>query len=398
MNNINNDKGKLWSKDYVLLMISNFFLFFGDILLLPVLPVYVKQNGVSDIQVGIVIAIFFATSLLMRMFTSRASARFGKRTVLLLSVSCFALSMLGYYLFASLIAIIVIRMVQGLSFGASSTLYSAVTANIIPNERMGEGFGYFGLLMTIATALGPLLGAAAVSLPDYNWVFLVALLLGMTGLLSTCFITVDNRQTPIKKFRTKDFLSDMIEPKVFYEAVFLLLVGLAMGGYNTYVILFAREISVTNIAVYFLATALAELIVRTFSGKLYDRKGMNIVVIPGAMAGIISCVVMANATNLAMISMSGFLFGTAIGMIFPVMEASAMKKVDSERRIAASATLLNLLDIGSVLGPLLFGVMIQLSGYPDTFLLSSLIFMAMAIIPFVVNIIKRKSKNNQINT
>ncbi len=60
MNNISKDKGKLWSKDYILLTVSNFFLFFGDILLLPVLPVYVKQNGVTDFQVGIVVAVFFA--------------------------------------------------------------------------------------------------------------------------------------------------------------------------------------------------------------------------------------------------------------------------------------------------------------------------------------------------
>jgi MFS family permease len=390
---VNNGKtNKLWSKEYISLMISNFFLFFGDNLLLPVLPVYVKQHGANDFQVGVVAAVFFVTSILMRIFTSRASARVGKRTLLMLGLTVFTLAMLGYYLFASIAVILILRLIQGIGFGSSSTLYSTTAANILPFEKMGEGIGYYGLGVTIACALGPCLGAAAVSLPNYKSIFLFAALFEIIGIILSFFIKVDNSKEVVEKAAgIKGILSEVIEPKVLYQSVFLLLVGLATGGFNTYVVLFSKERNINNIFVYFLVLSLAEFFVRLFSGKLYDKKGANIVAIPGAIAGIVACIVMGNATNLLMVAISAFLCGGGSGMVFPVMEANAMQCVTPERRIAANATLYNFMDLGMVLGPILFGAMIQQSGYQNAFFLSALIYVAMLLI-IALNVISKKIK------
>ena len=394
---ISNDiAGKLWSKDYIFLMISNTFLFFGDNLLLPVLPVYVKQNGASDFQVGIIAAVFFITSILMRIFTSRASAQIGKRTLLMLTLIVFTLSMLGYYFFAGLVMILILRLAQGVGFGASTTLYSTMAANIIPFEKMGEGIGYFGLGVTLACALGPCLGAAAVSLPDYRWVFLAAAFLEVIGITLSFFIKVDNSRESVKESTgIKSVLSDVIEPKAFYQSVFFLLIGVATGGFNTYVVLFSKERNIKNIFVYFLVVSLAELLSRLFSGKLYDKKGLNHVAVPGAIAGVAGCIVMANAADLLTVSVSAFLIGISYGMIFPVMEANAMQSVDTERRIAANATLYNMLDTGMVLGPILFGAAVQMLSYSDAFLFSSLIFAVMLFIIALTAVIKKVKRKNR---
>lgn len=373
-------------------MISNSFLFFGDNLLLPVLPIYVRQNGADDFQVGIVAAVFFITSIIMRIFTSRASLRLGKRTLLMLTLLVFTLSMLGYYFFASLTVILILRLAQGVGFGASTTLYSTMAANIVPYERMGEGIGYFGLGVTVACALGPCLGAAVISLPNYKIVFLMAVILELVGMALSFFIKVDNSKGSVEvPAGIRGILSDVAEPKALYQSVFFLLIGLVTGGFNTYVVLFAKERNIKNIFVYFLLISLAECFVRLFSGKLYDKKGLSPVVIPGAIAGIVSSFVMANATNLAMVSVSAVLFGCASGMIYPVMEASAMQNVAPERRIAANATLYNMLDAGMALGPLLFGAIAQLSNYSDAFSCSSSIFAAMLVIT-AITAIRGKSR------
>lgn len=376
----NSNNKTLWSKDYIFLTISNFFLFFGDSLLLPVLPVYVREYGASNFEIGVVTSVFFATSILMRIFTSRVSARIGKRTLLVFTMIVFALAMLGYYLYAGLFIILILRLVQGLSFGAATTLYSSMTANIIPNERMGEGMGYFGLGVSIAFALGPCLGAAAVSRPYYKWVFIAALILEITAVILTLFIKVDNNRVPVERIGIKEFVSDIVEPKAIYEGVLMAFFGLSTGGIATYIVLFAKEMSIENISLYFIVTSIAELSVRMFSGKLFDKKGMNPVLIPGTIAGIISLVLIAFSTNLWMICISAFINGLSMGMIFPVVEASAMKNSTPERRLAATATLYNMLDIGSGLSPMLFGIMIQLYGYSDAFLFSSLIFVLMLVV------------------
>ncbi len=386
---------KLWSKDYVFLMIANFLLFFAGCLLLTVLPVYLKQNGASDSQIGIVAGVFYITSMLMRTLTSKVSARVGRKALLLLAMFVFACSMVGYYLFAGLTMIIILRLVQGLGFGASSTLYGSTVASTISNERMGEGMGFFGLGISVAYVLGPCLGAAAVSQEYFKWVFLLAALLILLSMLLTGFIKADHfEQSAVDQTKDSHWLSEVVEPKVIYESVFILFLGLLTGSCDTYVVLYAKQMNITNIYLYFIVTTVAEMSTRIFSGKLYDRKGMNILVIPGAFIGLVGCIAAAYATNLWMLCIFALLYGISMGMIFPVMEANAMKKVSPERRIAANATFYNFLDIGSGVGPLLFGALAQSTGYSNTFLLSGLVFVVMLAIILVKGIISRQTKRN----
>lgn len=383
----------LWSKDYIFLMVANFFLFFAGCLLLPVLPVYLKKSGVDDFQIGIVAAAFFITSMLMRTLTSRVSARVGKKALLLLAMLVFAFSMVGYYLFAGLTVIIILRLIQGLGFGASTTLYGSAIASTIPNERMGEGMGFFGLGISLAYVLGPCLGAAAVSRKDFKWVFLAAALLAFVSILLTHFIKAGPSEQPAESHTAGNrWLSDIIEPKVVYESVFILLLGLLMSSCDTYIVLYAAQLKIGNIFVYFIVTTIAEMSTRTFSGKLYDKKGMNILLIPGAVAGLVSCILAAHAENLQTLCLFAVFYGASMGMIFPVLEANAMKKAAPERRIAANATFYNFLDIGSALGPLLFGAVAQGSGYSKTFLLSGLVFVAMLAILFFRKMMSRQER------
>lgn len=388
---------KLWTKEYIFLMIANFFLFFGDNLLLPVIPVYAKELGANTVQIGLVTASFFVTSILMRMFTEGTSRRLGRKTLLLVSVTIFALVMLGYYLSAGILMILLLRLAQGLSFGASTTLYGSAAADIIPLKKMGEGIGYFGLGMTIAAALGPFLGAAAVSLPNYKWVFLVSVLLIVTAIPMTFQLTLDNRKKRIKKKKNfKSFLSDFIELKSVYPSLFIFFIGLSMSGIYTYIVLFGQEMNIGKISFYFLVLSGAEFVIRLFCGRLYDRKGIYFVVIPGAIAGIVSCILLAKTTNFGTLCLSAAFCGIAYGMILPAMQAVAITRAEPERRVSANATIYNFLDIGMALGPVLFGAAIQQWGYQRSFLFSGIIFLIIILILVVTPLAKAKDSCAEI--
>ena len=396
LNAANKKTNELWSKDYIFLVTANFFLFFAGCLLLPVLPFTLKQDGANDFQIGVVIAVFYVTSLLMRTFTSKAAARIGKRVLLLLAMTVFTFAMVGYYLFAGLTMIIILRLVQGLGFGVSTTLYGSTVASIVPNKRMGEGMGFFGLGISIAFVLGPCLGAAAVSQPNFKWVFLAAALLTLVSILLTRFISADHAEPPVENQEENTHgISDFIEPKVVYESFFVLLVGLMTGAFDTYIVLYAQQMNIQNIYLYFIVTTLSEVAMRLFSGKLYDRRGMNILVVPAAIAGLISCLIAARAVDLPMMCVFAVFYGGSVGVIFPVLEANAMKKVAPARRIAANATFHNFLDVGSALGPLLFGAAAQFFGYSKAFLLSGSIFVVMLAILFFHEICFRKKGQRQ---
>ena len=152
-------------------------------------------------------------------------------------------------------------------------------------------------------------------------------MLVLLSMLLTCFIKADHFEQSAEN-PTKDthWLSDVVEPKVIFESVFILLLGLLMGACDTYVVLYAKQMNITNIFLYFIMTTVAEMSTRIFSGKLYDRKGMNILVIPGTIIGLLSCIAAAHATNLFMLCIFALLYGASIGMIFPVMGSQRHEK------------------------------------------------------------------------
>lgn len=52
------------------------------------------------------------------------------------------------------------------------------------------------------------------------------------------------------------------------------------GGIGSFITLFATEVGIADISLFFLFNALAIAVTRPFSGKLYDAKGHSFVIIP----------------------------------------------------------------------------------------------------------------------
>ena len=46
-----------------------------------------------------------------------------------------------------------IRFIHGIAFGFSSTATGTISSRIIPENRKGEGIGYYGLSVTLASAI-----------------------------------------------------------------------------------------------------------------------------------------------------------------------------------------------------------------------------------------------------
>lgn len=54
-------------------------------------------------------------------------------------------------------------------------------------------------------------------------------------------------------------------------------------GIGSFITLFATEVGIADISLFFLFNALAIAVTRPFSGKLYDAKGHSFVIIPGVI-------------------------------------------------------------------------------------------------------------------
>ena len=146
---------RLWTKNFILILLSNGLMFGGFHALLPTLPVFAAQQGGTGTQLGIIGGIFGFSAIFIRFFAVYGEKLLGKKKCLYIGLVISSLSVMGYAIFSAVDEIILIRVIHGLGYGLATTFYASLVADIIPRSRRGEGVGYFGLGSTVAMALAP---------------------------------------------------------------------------------------------------------------------------------------------------------------------------------------------------------------------------------------------------
>jgi MFS family permease len=148
-------------------------------LILPLMPVFTKNFGASEMMVGAIVASFSAMQFLFAPFWGQLSDRIGRRPVLLMSTATASIS---YLLFAlgchrhdavGLWIILGSRLLAGLC-GANIGVAQAYIADITPPEQRSRRMGLIGMAFGLGFIFGPALGGAAVKFMGYTGPGLVA--------------------------------------------------------------------------------------------------------------------------------------------------------------------------------------------------------------------------------
>lgn len=69
---------KIWTKDFILICLANFFIFLGFQMTLPTVPLFVEHLGGSEQSIGIITGIFTFSALLLRPYVGHALEKRGR--------------------------------------------------------------------------------------------------------------------------------------------------------------------------------------------------------------------------------------------------------------------------------------------------------------------------------
>ena len=149
------EKQKFITRDFVLICISNFFLFLGFQMTLPMLPFFISDIGGSDQIIGVIIGFFTFSALFTRSFAGYALETQGRKIVYVLGLVIFVITIGAYAFISSLALIFLVRLLQGIGWGCSGTASGTIASDLIPSSRRGEGMGIYALGANTALAIGP---------------------------------------------------------------------------------------------------------------------------------------------------------------------------------------------------------------------------------------------------
>lgn len=365
---MNSLKERLWNRNYTRVWIANFLLYFSFMLLTPLFPLYLSETFGADKQmIGIVLAGYTLTALLVRPFSGYIVDCYPRRTVLLVSFLLFCLLFIGYPLSGSLLMFAIFRTLHGAPFGAATVSNSTVAIDVLASSRRAEGIGYYGLSNNVATAISPSIALLIYGMTgSYQALFILAILI--SGLAFYCNYTVKLTSRPPAN-RPPLSLDRFILLKAWRQGVCIGCFGFAYGIISTYIAIYGKEeLNITGgTGLFFMLLSIGLILSRLLGGRTLRQGKITQNATVGVLISLIGYLLFATLRNYWGYYGAAFIIGLGNGHLFPAFQTMFLNLATNDQRGTANSTLYVSWDSGAGLGVLLGGMVSEHWGYHTAF-------------------------------
>ncbi|WP_062110389.1 MFS transporter [Bacillus niameyensis] len=371
-----------------MMVIANLFVFMSFQMLIPTLPPYVKSLGASGFEIGMITTMFSIGAVLIRPFIGYL-LEFSKRRHLVLIGSAALLFMTIMYPLSQIVMLLLLlRLLHGIMWGWSTTVNGTAAVDIVPNNRIGEGIGYFGLSITIGMIMAPSLGIYIYQHFDFNAVIIISAVLGCIAFVLLSLIHFETPQS-VKNIKKADikfsFFGSLIERNSWYPAFVTLMATFGYGTIVTFIVIFAEERKIEQIFVFYLMNALMATLIRPFTGRWFDKRGPKGLVILCSILAFVGMWVLSFSFSWVGILVTGIIFGAGYGSLIPALQSWVLAKTPKLRRGVANGMYYSAIDLGIGLSGLVFGIFAKFLAINYLFQISSSFFLIVIIFTVCAN-------------
>jgi len=372
----------LWTKSFTMMILANLFVFMSFQMLIPTLPPYVKSLGASGFEIGMVTMVFSIGAVLIRPFIGYLLEFSHRKWLVLIGGAGLFLVTILYPLTQIVFILLLFRFLHGFIWGWSSTVNGTAAVDIVPNDRLGEGMGYFGLSITIGMIIAPSVGIYLYQ--NYNFAVLitVSVILGMIAFILLAMIKYHTPESVENLDRTKlrfSFSASLIEKSSWFPAFITLMATFGYGTIVTFIVIFSEERGIEQIFLFYLLNAITATLIRPVTGKWFDRNGPKYLVIFCSALTFISMWILSLSGSWMGIAISGVLFGAGYGSLIPALQAWVLAKTPKVRRGVANGMFYSAIDVGIGTSGLVFGIIALFAGTAQLFQISSFFFVLVIV-------------------
>jgi len=380
-----------WRRNLVVCLLGSFTTIVAMTLLLPFLPLYVEQLGVSDRAgiaqwSGVAYGATFLAAALVAPLWGRLADRYGRKAMLMRASLGMAVAMSLIGMAHNVWQLVGLRLLAGLAGGYASGS-TIMVATQTPKARSGWALGMLASGIMAGNLVGPLIGGSLPPLIGIRGTFwLAGSVIFVTFLATTFLLKEDKRPVAARKAAARLGWSDIPDrrPVVAMLAAGLLLM-LANMSVEPIITIYVGELvadtsRVTLVSGFAMsAAALGSILSASRLGKLADRIGYWTVIVGALAVSGLLLIPQAFVTAAWQLVALRFLMGLALGGLLPCVTAVIRHNVPTgiAGRVLGYAT--SSQYAGQVAGPLLGGFVGGHIGMRAVFLGTSLLMIAGAV-------------------
>jgi DHA1 family multidrug resistance protein-like MFS transporter len=359
-----------WRRNQAAVTGATFIGFTGFTLVMPFLPLYFEQLGVTDpshvaVWSGVSLGVTPAVTAAMAPVWARLAERYGRKLMVARSLGSFVVIMSLMAFVSEPWHVFALRAVQGF-FAGYGPIALSMAAESAPADQIATAIGWVQTAQRLGPALGPVIGGSLAQAVGIRASFLAS---AAVYLLAFLLVIVGYREERVQR----ELLPDPSEKRVTFASLagvphFVLLMGTVFGlqlvdrSLGPILPLYLREIGFASDSVPFLAgilfttTAGAAAVGNLISRWALERRPAAFVVpVMAAVAGGAALVFGLAAPWLILLGTAA-VFGFALGVATTCTYTTATQALPMSARGVAFGYLTSAYLIGLAVSPVLAGL------------------------------------------
>ncbi len=383
---------RYWKQNLLICLLGSFSTLIAMSLLLPFLPLYVEELGVSDTAAivqwsGVAYAATFLSAAIVAPLWGRLGDLYGRKLMLVRASLGMAIAMSLMGMVQNIEQLVALRLFVGIAGGYSSGSMILV-ATQTPKHKTGWALGALSAGIMAGNLAGPLLGGALPPLIGIRATFWAAGFIIFLAFLATTFLIREERKPPkFKKSEKRQSSWSMIPNKkpviaMLFTGMILLFANMSIEPIITvYVMqLIDNPAQITMVSgVVMAAAALGSILSASHLGKLADHIGHVKVVVGALIIAALLLIPQAFVTQAWQLIVLRFLMGLALGGLLPSISSIIRHNVPDNYAGSILGLSVSAQYIGQVAGPVTGGFIGGQFGMPYVFIITSALLFASAL-------------------
>lgn len=414
------------------LMATAFVDMVGLLMIIPLLPFYVKSLGGEGVEFlgfhfgigiisGFIIAAFTVAQLLSAPLWGRFSDRVGRRPTLLIALGASAIAYLIFGFAHSLFVLFLSRIVQGAGGGTVGVIQAYVADSTAPEDR-ARALGWLSATTNLGVALGPVLGSFAITLGKRDLLpgagtlqmghaapgILAAALCVLNMIFAARYLKesrdLSEQQTPAGEVRRSSqqaiwrVISHASEPSSRLIWIYAIAIGAFQGSFSVLALFLNARFQVTEqtIGYFFMYVGAISVFARVLLlGRMVDWLGeanlsrLGLVLLATGVLG------MPLASNLGFLALAVALIPLGTAFTFPCVTALLSRVIAPRERGLYMGMQQTYGGVARIVAPLFFGWTFDRLGVSSPYFFSSAIILCTILLGFGLDKYARPQRHPQ---
>ncbi len=379
------EQSTVWTRPFIQVYLGGFLSYASQSPITPIIALWVVHLHGSAATVGLVAAAFSAPSFILRPLVGRLCDEWSPKGVF--AVGCL-ISGVGslIILVPTISAVFISQILNGIGWAGLNTGGYTMVAEMAPPDRRGAASSY---LQVARSSIGFYLPYVALKLKGFAGFWLPFALTGIAGLLAAPTVIGIPERKRGKKVVDKDapkegLIDTLIDRDSLLGTVLLFLAMVTGPATNTFIVLYAKQtlhLSEGTIATLLLARGFFGIFNQTLLAGFSDRLGRGPAVALGLSITASSMLILGFATGPILLVVGMVLSSTGGSLTPPALQALAIDRSNPEKRGKAMATFSLSFQMGSFVGGLVGGFLIDALGFRQFYLVCAIpVAMAMVLL------------------